>query len=151
MGQNGNKPKLDIGLNESATVRLLRDKPMVGTSAFGEYHLFAVEHDGVEKSFFAPAELANQISTLELGAGDTITIQKLPYQVGKKVVSRLVLVVPTQDEKKKEPTPADDLKAMLLLSIRDASEIVKEAGMQFSNEEIQKLATTLFIQRTRLA
>jgi hypothetical protein len=150
MGNNGHKEKFDLALNESATVTLLRDKPITGTSAFGEYHLIPVEHKGVEKSLFASAELANEISSLKLGAGDTITIQKVPFQVGKKVTARLVLVVPNQQEKKEVPV-SDDLKALLLQSIRDAADIVREAGIQFSNDEIQKLATTLFIQRTRLA
>ena len=45
----------------------------------------------------------------------------------------------------------DDLKQLLLQCIRDAADIVKEAGTQFSNEEIRKLAATRSFQRTRLA
>jgi len=38
------------------------------------------------------------------------------------------------------------MNASLLLQTVD---IVKEGGVQFSSDELQKLATTLFIQRTR--
>jgi hypothetical protein len=149
MGQNnGNKPKLELALNESATVTLLRDKVITGTSAFGEYHLIPVEHNGVEKSLFASAELANEISTLKLGAGDTITIQKLPYQVGKKVVSRLVLIVPAKEETKKEPA-GDNLKEILLQCVLDAAEVVKQSGLQFDLDATEKLSVALMIARTR--
>ncbi len=35
--------------------------------------------------------------------------------------------------------------------VRDAADDIKSAGIQFSNDELQKLATTLFIQRARNA
>jgi hypothetical protein len=50
-----------------------------------------------------------------------------------------------------EPSRGDILKELLFQFIRVAFDIVKDAQTQFSNDELQKLATTLFIQRTRLA
>jgi hypothetical protein len=37
----------------------------------------------------------------------------------------------------------------MLHCINDAADVIKSAGIQFSNDELQNLATTLFIQRSR--
>lgn len=44
---------------------------------------------------------------------------------------------------------SDNLKELLLQCINDATDVIKSAGIQFSNDELQKLATTLTIQRSR--
>jgi len=43
----------------------------------------------------------------------------------------------------------DSLRDMLLQCVVDADSIIKSAGVQVS-DELQKLATTLFIARTRM-
>jgi hypothetical protein len=40
---------------------------------------------------------------------------------------------------------------MIMQCFRDVLDIVKEPGIQFSDDELQKLATMLFIQRIRLS
>jgi hypothetical protein len=51
---NGNgtatKPKIELGLNESATLKLMKDKPYSGENSFGPYFLYSVTHEGVEMS-----------------------------------------------------------------------------------------------------
>ena len=55
-------------------------------------------------------------------------------------------------EKAAEPVQpnGDNDKELLLCCVRDAADIVKEARIQFSNDELQKLATTRFIPGTTL-
>lgn len=91
---------------------------------------------------------------MKLGPGDTIILRKLAQQNGKRVNAKLMLeLVAKEPETSSAPTRPvpDQCKELLLLCIRDAVDIMKEAEIQFSNDELQKLATTLFIQRTRLA
>jgi hypothetical protein len=63
----------------------------------------------------------------------------------------LVAKEPEGEKSSVPQQPGDNLNQLLLQSIQDAAQIVKEAGIQFSNDELRRLATTLFIQRTRLA
>jgi hypothetical protein len=66
---------------------------------------------------------------------------------GKKSGSKVEFSIVGESE---SPTPgSDNLKELLLQCINDAAEVIKSAGIQFSNDELQKLATTLFIQRSR--
>jgi len=39
----------------------LKDKCYEGSNSFGAFHLYSVEHEGLEKAFFAPAEVHEQI------------------------------------------------------------------------------------------
>ena len=156
MGQNnGNnaRPKLELGLNEEASVKLLRDKPATGSSNYGPYFLYSIRHDGVEKSWFAPEELHAAIAERGLKAGDEFAIRKVAVQDGKKLSSKLELVLSSngKDHSTENAVAGDGLRESLLQCIRDAVDIVKESGIQFSNEELQKMATALFIQRSRLA
>ena len=52
---NGNKPKLDLALNESVRLKLLKDKCFEGQNSFGAYYLYSVEHEGIEKIIFLTA------------------------------------------------------------------------------------------------
>lgn len=128
--------------------------PHIGSSQWGEYFLYPVDVDGEEKSFFATPEIHNQISEMKLGPGDTVMIRKLAVQNGKRANAKMMLEVVSKEQPKVEATvqsSGDKLKELLLTCVRDAAEVVREAGIQFSNDELQKLATTLFIQRTRNA
>ena len=49
---NGNKPKLELALNERVRLKLLKDKCFEGQNSYGAYYLYSVEHDGVEKIIF---------------------------------------------------------------------------------------------------
>lgn len=43
----------------------------------------------------------------------------------------------------------DNLKAILLQCVKDAAEVIRDSGIQLGNDELQKLATTLFIARSK--
>ena len=144
---NGQKPKVEVAFGESTRLRLLRNEPITGSSSFGNYWLYpVVTETGTEESFFAPEPVHNVIKEHNLKAGDEFILSRV--QNGKPGSTKLEISIIG----KTEPEPStDNLKQLLLASVRDAVDIVKEAGIQFSNDEIQKLATTLFIQRSRLA
>ncbi len=154
---NGNgtqRPKLEPALNQEVRVRLLKDKPFTGENSVGKYYLYSVQNvnNAEELAFFAPAEVHQIIEDKKLTKGSEFIIKKVPYQNGKKIGSKLELSLVSVAA---APPPVssqergDNLKQLLLTCILDAAAIVKEAGVQFSNDELQKLATTLFIQRTR--
>ena len=105
--------------------------------------------DGTELAFFAPPEIHQVIQEKTLGKGSQFILRKPVQQNGKKPKMEIALIGNENGAAKSDD--GDDLKQLLLQCIRDAADIVKEAGIQFSNDELQKLATTLFIQRTRLA
>jgi hypothetical protein len=41
--------------------------------------------------------------------------------------------------------------SILLPYAKDAAEVIRNSGIQLGNDELQKLATTLFIQRAKAA
>ena len=74
---------MDLDLNKTQTLELLFDEPMVGNSKYGEYYLYVVKNgSNTEYSFFAPAEVNEQIKTLH--KGDRFEITKLAEQKGAK-------------------------------------------------------------------
>ena len=59
---------------------------MVGQSRYGDYFLYAVKNGtDTEYSFFAPAEVNEQIKTLR--KGERFEITKLAEQKGTKIVT----------------------------------------------------------------
>jgi hypothetical protein len=145
MGQrNGQRPKLELEPGEEAKVTLLRDKPATGRSDFGPFTAYSLAaEDGTEMVFFAPSEIHQIIEQQKLGKGSQFILRRPIQQNGKKPRLEIALIA-------KGSAPAEDgFKAILLQSIRDAADVVRDSGFQFSNEEMQRLATTLFIQRTR--
>lgn len=49
------------------------------------------------------------------------------------------------------PQGSDNLKEILLQCVIDAADVIRSSGIQLGNDELQKLATTLFIQRAKNA
>ena len=87
--QNG-RPKLELDLNQSVILTLLKDKPYSGESAFGRYFLYSVKDSaGVEYSFFAPDEIHEKIVQSSLKSGDQFKLLKKAVQNGKRVSSKL--------------------------------------------------------------
>jgi len=79
-----NKPKLDLQVNIPATIKLLMDKPVTGSNAYGNWYLFGVEYEGEEYSFFATEEVAKFAEENNLRKGDSIKVTKTFVKVGKK-------------------------------------------------------------------
>ena len=130
------------------SLELLFDEPMVGQSRFGEYYLYAVKNGSdVEYSFFAPAEVNEQIKTLK--KGERFEITKLAEQKGTKIVTSYKV------EKKNLESPANEINKnsndnfyeLMLTSCRDAVKIQNELGGLM---DAKSLAVTLFIARTKI-
>lgn len=162
---NNGRPKLELGLNESVKVKLLKDKPYEGSSPYGSYLLYSLEQDGVEKAFFAPPEVHQQIVEQGLKSGDEFMLKKVAIQNGRKVVSRiqveLVQKSPTVEtvshaqQPRQAPKPnnghalTDNLKSIMEQCLKEAVDITRSVqGVPFQNEDIQKIASCLFIART---
>jgi hypothetical protein len=130
------------------SLELLFDEPMVGQSRFGEYYLYAVKNGtDTEYSFFAPAEVNEQIKTLR--KGERFEITKFAEQKGTKIVTSYKV------EKKNLESPAneiiknnnDNFFDLMLTSCRDAVKIQNELGGLM---DAKSLAVTLFIARSKI-
>lgn len=150
-----NKPKLDLLLDKPIKLSLLKDKPYVGNNNYGEFYLYSVkDNDGIEYSYFATSDVHELIQLHKLKTGSSFILKKVASMNGKKMVPKIEFSIIGEPEPMPQAATSqgsDNLKELLLQCVRDAADVVKEAGIQFSNDEIQKLATTLFIQRSRNA
>ena len=139
------RKKLELELNKTLSLELLFDEPMVGQSRFGEYYLYAVKNGtDVEYSFFAPAEVNEQIKSLH--KGERFEITKLAEQKGTKIVTSY---------KVEKQSPANEINKnsndnfydLMLTSCRDAVKIQNELGGLM---DAKSLAVTLFIARSKI-
>src|SRR5258706_4858137 len=85
-----NNPKLELKLTEEVRVKLLRDKCFEGNNNYGPFYLYSVSQDGIEKSFFAPADIHSQIVAHNLKTGSEFILRKVAAQNGKKITGELV-------------------------------------------------------------
>ncbi len=164
MGKTNNeRPKLELALNETVRVKLLKDKPYEGKSPYGSYLLYSIEQDGMEKAFFAPPEVHQQIAEQGYKAGDELVLKKVAVQNGRKVISRIqvepvakaVTAQAASPSSSPQPKPTngkpveDDFRSIMEQSLQEAVEITRSVqGVPFQNEDIQKIASCLFIART---
>ena len=124
---------------------------MVGQSRFGEYYLYAVKNGtDQEYSFFAPAEVNEQIK--QLHKGDIFEITKLAEQKGTKIITKYDIKI----EKKQTLSPVNESPKngntdyffdLMLNSCRDAVKIQNELGGMM---DAKSIAVTLFIARSKL-
>jgi hypothetical protein len=153
-GTTINKPKLELLLDKPIKLTLLKDKPYVGQNNYGEFYLYSAKDDqGIEYSYFADASIHNLIQEHKLKAGSSFVLQRVATMNGKKMGSKVefsIIGEPEPFQQTASPAGSDKLKELLLQCVRDAADVVKAAGIQFNNDELQKLATTLFIQRSRI-
>lgn len=153
------KPKVDPDLNQEVHLRLSKDKPHIGESSNGKYFLYSVSdlnNGGEEKSFFAPDYIHEIIQNNKLTKGSEFKLKKVA-ETGNgngKQTTRLELALIAASANGNglhPPETGDNLKELLLQSVKDASYVVANSGIQFNNDELQKFATTMFIQRARLS
>lgn len=154
MGQNNgngnNPPKVELELNQEARFKIL--KPVyAGQSSYGKFYLYSVKalETGETRSLFATEEIHSIIEEKRLGVGSEFLLKRVAN--GKKGSSKLELSILGKVPEPRQSASGDNLKELLFQSIRDAVEVVRDSGVQFSNEEISKLSVTIFIQRSRLA
>jgi len=127
------------------SLELLFDEPMVGQSRFGEYYLYAVKNGtDIEYSFFAPAEVNEQIKSLR--KGERFEITKLAEQKGTKIVTsyKVEKQSPANEINKNSN---DNFYELMLTSCRDAVKIQNELGGLM---DAKSLAVTLFIARSKI-
>jgi hypothetical protein len=152
---NGTRPKVELALNSEAKLTLTKDKCYEGTNSYGAYYLYSVEHEGEGKSFFATPEVHQLILESAIRTGDQFLIRKKAVQDGRKVLAKIEFEVLSKQASRPSngdgngSHAADSLKEVLLQCVLDADAIIKSAGIQVS-DELQKLATTLFIARSRM-
>ena len=158
-GTNGTatKPKVELALNESATLKLMKDKPYSGENSFGPYYLYSVSHEGAEKAFFTSPELHQRIVEAGLKTGDEFRITKVAVQNGKKVTAKVEFevvskAVPPAAQAGTVPGEIQDdgFKELMRRCVQEAVDIVKDVNtIPWQNEDVRSLAVTLFIQRVR--
>ncbi len=130
------------------SLELLFDEPMVGQSRFGEYYLYAVKNGtDQEYSFFAPAEVNEEIKSLKKGQRFEIT--KFAEQKGTKIVTSYKVEKQNLERPANEiiKNSSDNFYEIMLNSCRDAVKIQNELGGLM---DAKSLAVTLFIARSRL-
>ena len=146
---------MELLLDKPIQLTLLRDKPYINSNSVGEFYLYNVKDEtGIEFSYFAPVEVHTLIQEHKLKSGSSFILKKIASMNGKKMVPKIEFSIIGEAEPQAvvPPVPgSDNLKEILLQCLKDAAEVVKSAGIQFSNDELQKLATTLFIQRAKNA
>ncbi len=157
-GNGAKNPKVELNLNESATLRLLKDKPYSGENNFGPYYLYSVSHDGVQKAFFTTPDLHQKIAEAGLKTGDEFKISKVAVQNGKKVTAKVEFSVvskgPSPNVKQEDgipfEVPQDGYRELMERSLKDAIEATKAVNtVQWSVEDIKSVGLTIFIQRCR--
>jgi hypothetical protein len=142
------KPKLELKMNETTKVKLLKDKCYEGTNTSGPYYLYSVEQDGTEKSFFAPENINKSILAHGLRSGSEFIIKKIASKNGKSITGELVFEALSNV---KSNGQEDNFKIVMEQSLREAVEITKSIiTIPFQNEDVQKIASCLFIARTRI-
>jgi hypothetical protein len=160
--KNG-RPKLELLLNQTVTLTLMKDKPYTGESSYGPYFLYQVKDQaGAEYSFFAPAEIHQQILEAGLKAGDSFQLAKKAVQNGKRVSARLEfealnknaivqVVQPPNPDDVPFDVPHDGFKQLMQRCVQEAVEIVKEVNtIPWQPEDARAIALTMFIQRSKV-
>lgn len=142
----GQKPKLELQINEPTKLRLLYDEPIIGESTYGKYYLYAVKNgnDKDEFSYFAPDSVHEVLKNCK--KNDVVIITKLAAQRGKKLVTTYdVQIVGSESAAPEQPQKNPYLENMLQ-SFADAIK-VQEKFNGMAN--VNQLAVTMFIQRTK--
>lgn len=142
---------MELKPKESARLKLLKDKCYEGTNNYGPYYLYSVSHDGVDKSFFAPAEIHEQIQNLNLKSGSEFILRNEASTNGKASKAQLTFVAVGPDEPPVHTNGhADNYKTIMQQSLKDAIEITQAVNtIPFQNEDIRAISSCLFIARTR--
>ena len=121
------------------------DEPMVGQSRYGEYYLYSVKNGTDEEySFFAPAEVNEQIKSLR--KGDRFEITKLAEQKGTKIITKYEVKILQRPSPPQNSTKDNYFNAMLA-SYQDALRIQEELNGMV---DVNRIAITLFIARSKI-
>lgn len=152
-----NKPKLDLQVNIPATIKLLMDKPVTGSNAYGNWYLFGVEYEGQEYSFFATEDVATFAEENSLRKGDTIKVTKTFVKVGKKNQTSYQLEIVSKGQ---QGHPASNGNKQVVTNGNGQAEDYKvmhdclAQGIKLQQDlgsviDVNRIAITLFITRTK--
>ena len=146
------RKKLDLKLNQPATLELLFEEPVVGQSTYGDYYLYAVKQGNNEEyNFFAPEELHEQMKGLH--KGNKVEITKLAEQKGSKIITKYDLKVISNGNGKKVSdndsgaVARDNYFDIMLASYLDALRIQENLNGMV---DVNKIAVCLFIARSKV-
>jgi hypothetical protein len=95
------RPLLEIPKNQSVIITLKFDEPRTGVNQNGPWHLYGVNHEGVEKSYFA-SEKAHEMLQ-HYSKGDTVKIEHKPTGEGRS----MYVVSPTEEKPTNKPASND--------------------------------------------
>jgi hypothetical protein len=95
------RPLLEIPKNQSVIVTLKFDEPRTGVNQNGPWQLYGVNHEGVEKSYFA-SEKAHEMLQ-HYSKGDTVKIEHKPTGEGRS----MYVVSPTEAKPTSKPASND--------------------------------------------
>jgi hypothetical protein len=130
-------------------VRLLKNKPYAGKSEYGSYLLYSVEVDGEERALFVDVDVHNKIQDLKVQAGDQIVLTKTTFPDGRKIKSQIIVEAVATQPRINDTVCGDRFREIMEQSLREAIAITGTMkGVPFQNEDIQKIASCLFIART---
>lgn len=155
---NGNRPKIDLQLNEEVRLKLLKDKPFTGENGYGKYYLYSVVDlgTGEEKAFFATEDIHTIIVENKLAIGSEFLLKKVAAQNGKKIGSKLELSLVSNGNgkaalsEKAKINGADNFKDIMAKCVGDAVDIVENfKTVPFQTNDIRSIALTLFIARAK--
>jgi len=153
------RTKLELDVNKPTEITLLFDEAISGKSQYGEYHMYAVAVGDDEYSYFASAEVHEQLS--KLAKGDKAIITKLAAKRGSRIITSYEVKTDfdnnsavdeninslAQDNTKANFSFNDDgLYEIMLLSYRQALQITSELG---GLADPNRIAITLYISRTK--
>jgi len=139
--------KLELNPNEKKILELRSEQPKIGKSTYGDYYLYIVSNgSGEECSFFAPNEKVHEIlKNLRRGSRFEI-IKTAQKKNGKEVL--VDYEVSILEEKKTElGIVKDNYFTTMLNSFEDAIKIQEKMNGMC---DVNKIATTLFIARSKL-
>jgi hypothetical protein len=146
------RKKLDLKLNQPATLELLFEEPVVGQSTYGDYYLYAVKQGNNEEyNFFAPVELHEQMKGLH--KGNKVEITKLAEQKGSKIITKYDLKIISNGNGKKisdnetVSVQRDNYFDIMLASYLDALRIQENLNGMV---DVNKIAVCLFIARSKV-
>ena len=137
-----NRPKLELKVNQEVKLRLLKDKAYIGESSVGKYFLYSVKNvdTGEELSFFSPEPVHEAIVSQGLSSGSEFLLKRINGKYEFSLIGK-----PASPEQ----TRSDSFREIMLQSVKDAAHVVEASGVQFSNDDLQKFATTMFIARVK--
>mgnify|MGYP003145458371 FL=1 len=114
-----NKPTLEIPLKRAVNIKLLFDEPKIGHTSNGEWRLYGVLHDGVEKSYFASDKAHEMLQ--HYSKGDWVNIEHKLQADGKRTVYE---VTPGKEERKSVENSDKDLAIKWGMAFNNATKLV---------------------------